>query len=363
MAARYCLQKSHILSRRYQARHFRGILFSATRLDRESIINMTHPLPTSPLQQRPFTTDWNGNDDRNLTNKKTDEDDPFGVNFDDGAEGLGTTHPPSYKRDPATGRVTNEIIPDAKLSETEKKFLEANQAESDQIVSEHIENHWQSNKGALNELGQRVRESNMATNVLGRSPKAQAAVEELEDGSTMGRDNEGFSQPLTREEFSSFQSYMRKEHEMEVNEDDIPVQSEAKPTFGRSTAQSEESELALKWLTARAQRQMDDSLDDNPFSDLVPGDLNPSRLVNRKRAKRIPVQLLHHNNLALLQKFIGPAGLIRHRVQTRLGARDQRKISKLIKRARALGLLPYEGRCKVCPITVSKTPESHFLVI
>jgi hypothetical protein len=41
-----------------------------------------------------------------------------------------------------------------------------------------------------------------------------------------------------------------------------------------------------------------------------------------------------------------PTGQIRNRVQTRLGARDQRRVAKLVKRARALGLVPYTGQFK-----------------
>jgi hypothetical protein len=33
-------------------------------------------------------------------------------------------------------------------------------------------------------------------------------------------------------------------------------------------------------------------------------------------------------------------------VQTRLGAREQRKVAKLIKRARSIGLMPYVGQQK-----------------
>ena len=36
-----------------------------------------------------------------------------------------------------------------------------------------------------------------------------------------------------------------------------------------------------------------------------------------------------------------------NRVQSRLGAKDQRKVSKLIKRARHLGLIPVLGQWKV----------------
>ncbi|ACI65625.1 predicted protein, partial [Phaeodactylum tricornutum CCAP 1055/1] len=50
---------------------------------------------------------------------------------------------------------------------------------------------------------------------------------------------------------------------------------------------------------------------------------------------------LHHNNIPLLKSFLTPTGQIRNRVQTRLGARDQRRVTKLIKRARCLGLMPF----------------------
>jgi ribosomal protein S18 len=76
--------------------------------------------------------------------------------------------------------------------------------------------------------------------------------------------------------------------------------------------------------------------------------MSPSNLVNRRQAKRIPKELIHHQNLYLLRTFLDPVtALIRPRVQTRLGARDQRKIAKMVKRARALGLIPNVGQFKV----------------
>ena len=306
--------------------------------------------PTFSVAVRSFSDDKNNDKDKDASSVVSD---PFGVNFDDGPDGLGPSKPPSYKRDAMTGRFTGEIVPESTLTDADKRLLDSNPVESDQIFTDHIEEHWKKNPDELNDLGQRVRESKISSNVFGRSPKAQAAVESMEDGVEMGRDDQGFSQKLTHEEMRTFKQYMKKEHDINVAEDDLPTQAKPKPSFGASTSgetDPESRELALKWLTARAQRQMDDSLDDNPYSDMVPGDLTPTRLVNRKRAKRIPVKLLHHNNLALLRTFISDAGLIRHRVQTRLGARDQRKVAKLVKRARALGLLPHAGQFKVSSI-------------
>eukprot|EP00978_Attheya_sp_CCMP212_P010627 scaffold25882_cov55-Attheya_sp.AAC.1 len=105
-------------------------------------------------------------------------------------------------------------------------------------------------------------------------------------------------------------------------------------------------DLDMEWLTGAARREMDGRSDEDPFADLLPSDLNPARLVNRKRAKLLPRPLLHHNNLSLLRRYTTPGGQIMGRAQTRLGAKDQRKIAKLIKRARHLGLIPVQGQWK-----------------
>jgi len=296
------------------------------------------------------------------------KDDPFGLNFDDGSDGLGPTLPPSYKRDKTTGAFTGEI--ESELSDTDKELLKADSLEQDRRLLDSVEQHWK--KGGvdesgspteLNQLGQRVRESDMALNVIGRSVRAQASAEALDDGSELGRDKDGFSQHLTKQEFQGFADYMKKKHNIKVAEDDIPVQENKSARTRRMEAASEEDpdqrELSLKWLTARAQRQLDDALDDNPYSDLMPGDLSPSRLVNRRRAKLIPRKLMHQNNIDLLRHFVAPTGLIRSRVQTRLGAKDQRKVSKMIKRARNLGLIPYAGQFKTERHGWMHAPDIH----
>jgi ribosomal protein S18 len=157
-------------------------------------------------------------------------------------------------------------------------------------------------------------------------------------------DKSGFSKPLSPAEFKGFQKHMKDEYDIPIDENDIPVE----PTNQRGDESilggyADTEELDSKWMSSSAMRFMDDTLDEDPFSDLLPSDLSPSRLVNRRKAKPIPRQLLHHNNLALLRRYITPAGQIMNRVQSRLGAKDQRKIAKLIKRARHLGLLPTSG--------------------
>jgi small subunit ribosomal protein S18 len=85
---------------------------------------------------------------------------------------------------------------------------------------------------------------------------------------------------------------------------------------------------------------------EDPFANLMPSDLNPAKKVNRRRAKPIPKELLHHNNLSLLRRYVTPGGQIMNRIQSRLGAKDQRKVAKLVKRARHLGLIPVLGQWK-----------------
>ena len=298
---------------------------------------------------------------------RIEPEDPFGLLLNDESDSLESILPPELHRDAVTGRVLSSTDSSktsgvSRVSDREKRILNMDSMEHDVQLMDSVQKHWTS-KGTdeetglpkeLNDLGERIRESDMATNVLGRSPKAQTTKEVLDDGSEfISSDDTGFSQPLTMDEFQTFQKFMKTKHKVEVGVDDLPVTTQVK-TDGRYLKHDSSNDndpdnvdLSLKWLTARAQRQMDESLDDNPYSDLMPGDLSPSPVVNRKRAKLIPHNQLYFNNLALLQHFISPTGQIMNRTQTRLGARDQRRVARLIKRGRALGVLPYVGQFKV----------------
>jgi ribosomal protein S18 len=291
------------------------------------------------------------------------------------------TWPPKYKRDAATGRLLVEEV-EEELTDRDRQILQADPLERDQMTLKQLERHWTKQaKGqrpsatsddrgdgssdredggsgpadVIDQLGRRIRETDMSTNVLGRSVTAQMAGETLDDGSFLGRDETGFSQHLTPAEFKSFQAYMQRKHDLQLGGGDLPVQEASPASAGRYSSSADDemisaddARLSMQWLTQRAQRQMDDlAMDDNPYSDLMPGDLSPTRLVNRKRAKLIPRELLHHNNVELLQYFMTPTGQIKNRIQTRLGAKDQRKVARLIKRARALGLVPHVGQFKV----------------
>ena len=282
--------------------------------------------------------------------EQTPDDDPFGLNFEAGSEpgNLGSTLPPKYKRDPMTGKFTGEK--EKELNAAEKKLLKMDLVEEQEYLLHKVYDDWDlseenSESGMptkLSDLAKRIRGDSMGLNTLGRSVEAQSIKPKLEDGENGHVDKTGFSKPLSPAEFNAFKKHMKSTYDMEIEEDDIPVE----PTDRGSVLDgyADNDYLNEKWLSSRAARFMDDSKDDDPFSDLLPHDFSPSRLVSRRQAKKIPRELLHHNNLALLRRYITPAGQIMSRVQSRLGAKDQRKVATLIKRARALGLLPTAGQ-------------------
>jgi len=323
-----------------------------------------------------------GDDDKKKNAGADDEDDIFGVNFDDGDDKLGPTSqlPPKFKRDSATGIMTGEVEHEASAADLETIKLATDPATRDRFLQNKVNAYWDKldgykddsdseeanpnkNNQWASEMGRHVRQADMGLNVLGRSTKAQATTEvSREDGSSIKGDDTGFSQRLTSDEFESFQAYMKTQHKVDIAREDIPVMEHekmAEPTNPLDApigdwkrrardmrlGNPDDAELSSKWMTVLAQRQMKDAnLDDNPYADLSPGDLSISKLVNRRNAKRIPKELLHQNNIPLLQTFVSPTGQILHRIHTRLGARDQRKVSKLIRRARAMGLIPYQGQ-------------------
>jgi small subunit ribosomal protein S18 len=301
---------------------------------------------------------------------------------DVGALGPRDTWPPRYRRDAATGRLLVHEVR-AEMSDEDRRVLRVaaeDPVERDRSTLRHLERHWarrrrqqqdkaggdheggkdeQDEGDVIDDWGRRVRETRMSTNVLGRSVQSQLATEALDDGTALGRDESGFSQHLTPAEFRSFQAFLQHKHHLDLGSDDLPVQETSFPMASSSSSSSsfganeadpaaDDTRRSLQWLTQRAQRQMDDLADDdNPYAELMPGDLSPTPLVNRKRAKLLPRELLSHNNVELLQYFLSPTGQIKNRVQTRLGAKDQRKIARLVKRARALGLIPHVGQFKV----------------
>ncbi len=279
-------------------------------------------------------------------------DDPFGVNYQDGEDygkvGPKEDLPPRYVRDSATGKFTGQVEQD--LTEEQQRMLKMDDMDRHQIITERLVEHWNKSVDETgdsehqSDVAARIREEDMALNTLGRSVDAQSTKGIMDDGEEAYDDDTGFSKPLSPNEFKSFRRFMKKEQGVEVDQDDIPVQQtrDQSPNF----TNADNPDLDMQWLTVAAQRAMSDEPDD-PFSDLMPSDLNPARKVNNRKAKKIPRKLLHHNNLEFLRRYVTPSGQIMNRVHSRLGAKEQRKVAKLVKRARHLGLIPFIGQWKV----------------
>lgn len=311
-------------------------------------------------------------DDNNNKGSGDDSSDPFGVKFEDGNEfgkvGPTSQLPPKYKRDAATGKLTGDV--EADLTAEERELLQMDHVERDQLLLKRVIESWKSTEldektgdpKPMADFARRVRLAKMSLNVLGRSAQAQSAKTVLDDGEEIGRDKESsFTQHLTKSEFETFRKFMKEYHQTTITEEDIPVHSGDATSSRRSPlddesileqgitdeadADPDNPDLSLKWLTSRAKWEVTKKYGaEHPFDDMLARDLNISRIVNRKHAKVLPTEILHHNNLALLRRYISPTGQIMHRVRTRLGARDQRRVAKAIKRARKLGLIPHQGQ-------------------
>ncbi len=296
-----------------------------------------------------YFSDKNG--DGGGSDDKGPPSDPFGVNYEDGSlpGKIGPTSeiPPKYKRDPTTGRFTGDV--ELEASEDDLRVLKLTRAEREQLLKDRFVKHWnESGKDPLgdpkhmSDSAKRIREEYMALNTFGRSVEGLEKQQQSKDSEEEGfQDETGLSVPLTKSEFRSFQAYLKKEHKASVDEDELLVDS------ARGDREMDDLDWDLKWLTAGAQRDMQDPPAMDPILDMMPSEMSPKSKVNRKNAKPIPKTLLSHLNITFLRRYITPAGQIMNRSITRLGAKDQRKIAKLIKRARHLGLIPHYGRWKV----------------
>jgi len=289
-----------------------------------------------------------------------DDGDPFGLLHEDSPDiertgNVGSSLPPSYRRDPTTGKFTGEIVPEPTDEERRVLNLSGNEAERE-LVDRFVRGWNESEKDGTGdsrrqaEVAASIREKEMAMNLLGRKPSSVTGL----PGSDGQEKNGGLGVPLSDAEAKSFQQYLKREHGASVdpNDESSPVPTQRKASSApagsreRLLGDASDPDMDMTW-TSPAQRAAlgDDSIDD-PFLDLMPSDLDPAKKVNNRKAKRLPPELIHHNNLSLLRRYTTPGGQIMNRVKTRLGARDQRKIAKTIKRARALGIVPYVGQWK-----------------
>jgi len=80
---------------------------------------------------------------------------------------------------------------------------------------------------------------------------------------------------------------------------------------------------------------------------LTPDDVAKPRNLNRNDAKKIPEGELRYTNLSMLREYVSDSGTILPRRLTGISAKDQRKISKMIKKARVMGLIPHVGGWEV----------------
>lgn len=68
-----------------------------------------------------------------------------------------------------------------------------------------------------------------------------------------------------------------------------------------------------------------------------------NKILSRKHAQPLPAGTIHFMNLPLLRRFVTDNGSIKSRVHTGLNGKDQRKVARAIKRARAVGIIPFVG--------------------
>lgn len=261
--------------------------------------------------------------------------------------------PPQYIKDIMTGKFTGEINGEISEQELTKERIvgfkfDKSISKKDTFDSKSSLEH------SMSIIARRVREENVALNTIGTK------ISEVTERDDNGKFIIPSSAPLSRLEMESLKAYMKKKtspHDIisrkVINEAEDLIPSVARVSSdktGATKSDRENPDLDLELMAGSAQRSMlhldKEDLDDQ-FSHLMQSDLNPEKKINRRRAKPIPTELIHHNNLALLRRYVTPGGQIMNRVQSRLGAKDQRKVAKLLKRTRHLGLIPVLGQWKV----------------
>jgi len=316
---------------------------------------------------RPFSSSGNDGDNDNNNKKADDQDQSLFLQDEESFPA-----PPSYVRDAVTGKWTSETH--AEISSKDRKLLNLPDQDKSEEVMNRLGERWEKASseaaadgedgllGTLNKeherVASRIQEQQLALGTIGRDPADNIKKGGDDDDSDVPTDVD-IEKPLTPREYQALKTYAQKEHNIHpkdfsrLAEDDpdlIPHNSVSSGSEGSSESkQFFDADLDLAYLNPKLNRRAfkDEGAEgDDPFADLLPSDLNPARKVNRRHAKPIPKVLLHHNNLSLLRRYTTPGGKIMNRVQSRLGAKDQRKISKLVKRARHLGLIPNLGQWK-----------------
>ena len=83
-------------------------------------------------------------------------------------------------------------------------------------------------------------------------------------------------------------------------------------------------------------------MSDIELGDLQRGDKNPRRFPRRRQRERVP-DYIDWKDTDYLKRFVPERGKIMPRRISGVSAKDQRRIAKAIKRARAMALLPFVG--------------------
>mmetsp|Transcript_29214 Transcript_29214/g.62117 ORF Transcript_29214/g.62117 Transcript_29214/m.62117 type:complete len:481 (-) Transcript_29214:83-1525(-) len=324
---------------------------------------------------RSFSSDNNNNDGKKSGDDDNDQQADSNSFFLQNEDSFPA--PPSYVRDAVTGKWTNQTL--AELSSKERKILNLDDETKSEEVMARLGERWKEaaseaaaaadgesgSFGTLNKehkrVAHRIQQQQLALGPIGRDP-AGSMKKSGDNKNDDGIIDDSIEKPLTPREYQALKTYAQKEHNIQpkdfakLSENDpdlIPHNTMSSGSEGSTDAkQFFDADLDLAYLNPRLNRRaFKDGVtsggeDDDPFADLLPSDLNPARKVNRQHAKLLPKKLLHHNNLSLLRRYTTPGGKIMNRVQSRLGAKDQRKIAKLVKRARHMGLIPHIGQWK-----------------
>lgn len=308
------------------------VLHTGGGIQNPSIVRPCGPVAATTVARR-----YNSGDDKN--DKKSDND-PFGVDYKDGDERLGPESelPPRYVRDPVSGKLTGETETEEHPDDMATALSNLSEDDQAALLSERLTQHWadSTNTDKEEEVARLIRRQRMALNTLGRKTSDVAAT----------ADKDGVAAPLSASEFAAFRQYAATHPQGDaanslLDQDDFPmITSPVMPADDRGFDPDQD----LSWV-----KDANNNVDgggDHWTEDILPSDLAPARRVNRREAQPVPKSLLHHNNLSLLRRYVTPGGQILNRVQSRLGAKDQRKVARLIKRSRALGIMPTVGQWK-----------------
>ncbi|KAL3798797.1 hypothetical protein HJC23_004585 [Cyclotella cryptica] len=321
----------------------------------------TRSLLSSPIAlpslQTPLTSSWrpfSSDDDKKDNTNKQESDSDFFLRDEDTLPS-----PPAYVRDSLTGKWTDRT--QAELTPKESRLLNLDDDAKSEEIMNRLGDRWKDAAaavegepndgfGVLNSeherIASRIQEQRLALGPIGRGPVATS-------------DDESDETPLSRREMQALRSYAQKEHSIHpkefdrLMEDDPDLLPHGSVSSGAAQDRTNtyDSDIDLAYLNPKLNKMAfspegAEYQHTDPFADLLPSDFDPARKVNRRHAKPLPPKALHHNNLVLLRRYSTPGGKIMNRVQSRLGAKDQRKVAKLIKRARHLGLIPHMGQWK-----------------